>query len=187
MMAKKKSVKRTIVAVPKSIEETSEFIRRIGEHQRELDRIKIRTNNQIEKIKEKAVVDSSDHEEERGKLFEGIFIFAQGRRDELTEKGKKKTVHFPTGDILWRLTPPAVSLKNVMKVIESCISQGFRRFVRIKREVDKEAMLKEPEVAKKISGVTIGQKEEFVVKPSETEIEISEPTKKLQKVLPKKK
>ncbi len=36
---------------------------------------------------------------------------------------------------------------------------------------------------KEIKGVTISQKEEFVVKPSEVEIEISKDTKKLQKAL----
>lgn len=182
-MVRKKSVKRTMVAVPKSEQETSEFIRRIGKHQRGLDRIKIRTNNQIEKIKEKAVADSSDHEKEIAELFEGIFTFSQSHRDELTEKGKKKTVHFFTGDILWRLTPPAVSLKNVKKIIELCKTSGLKRFIRIKEDVNKEAMLKEPEKAKEIKGVTIGQKEEFVVKPSEIEIEIFRDTKKLQKAL----
>jgi len=44
-------------------------------------------------------------------------------------------------------------------------------------------MLKEPKVAEKIPGVTIKQREEFVVKPSEVEIEVSKDTVKLKKAI----
>ena len=182
-MAKKRLVKRETIEIPKSIEEATEFIGIIGKHQRELNKIQMRINNQIEKIKSEALAESLVHQEIIDKLFEGIFIFAQSHREELTEGGRKKTIHLPTGDILWRMTPPAVSLKNVKKVIELCKSSGLERFIRVKENINKEAMLKEPEVAKKISGVTISQKEEFVVKPSEIEIEISRDTKRLQKSL----
>ena len=182
-MAKKKSVKRTAVIVPESVEEMAEFVRQIGDNQRVLDRIQTRMNNQIEKIKAQAMKDSLRYQKLIDHLFERIFIFAQSHRDELTEKGKKKTVSLPSGDILWRMTPPAVSLRNVKQIIELCKSHEFRRFIRKKEEVNREAMLREPEKAKKIKGVTISQKEEFVVKPSETTIEISKNTKKLQKEL----
>ena len=182
-MAKKKSVKRTTVRVPESIGEVAVFVRKIGENQRKFDVAKAGLNDEIEKIKAKAVGWSLKYQQEIDSLFEGIFIFAQAHRDELTEGGRKKTISLPTGDILWRLTPPAVSLKNVKRIIELCKSCRLKRFIRTKEEVDKEAMLKEPEKAKEIKGVTISQKEEFVVKPSEIEIEISKDTKKLQKVL----
>ena len=185
-MEKKKSVKRTTVVVPKSVEEIGDFISKIGEHQRELTKIQTRLNNQVEKIKAQAVEEGFSHQEMIDQIFDGIFIFAQSQREELTEKGKKKTVQFPTGEIQWRLTPPAVSYQNAKKVIELCRSLGLEHFIRIKEEVNKEAMLKEPEKAVKIKGVKIEQKEEFVVKPSEIEIEISKDTKKLQKALPKK-
>jgi len=181
MAEKKKSVKRETIAVPKSIEEAAEFVGRIGQNQRSLERIQTGLNNQIEKIKAQAMANSLSHQESIDQLFEGLFIFAQSCRDELTEGGKKKTINLPTGDILWRLTPPSVSLKNVEKIIKFCKNSGLDRFVRIKEEVNKEEMLKDPESAKKISGVTIGQKEEFVVKPSETNIEIPRDAKKLQR------
>ena len=182
-MAKKKFVKRTAIHVPKSIEELVEFVRHVGKNKRKLDTIRIKLNERVEQLKAQAVTDGLPHQEEIDRLFEGIYIFAESHRDELTEKGKKKTVNLPTGDILWRLTPPAVSLKNVKRIIGLCKSCRLKRFIRTKEEVDKEAMLKEPEKAKEIKGVTISQKEEFVVKPSEIEIEISKDTKKLQKAL----
>lgn len=182
-MAKKKSVKRTAVRAPTSVGELREFVRYVGINKRKLDAIQTKLNEKIEQLKAQAIVNSLPHQEEIDRLFDGIYIFAESHRDELTEKGKKKTVNLPTGDILWRLTPPAVSLKNVKRIIELCKSCRLKRFIRTKEEVDKEAMLKEPERAKEIKGVTISQKEEFVVKPSEIEIEISKDTKKLKKAL----
>lgn len=184
-MAKKKSVKRTAVDVPKSLEEVTEFIGEIGKNQRKIDQIQIRANNQIERVKSQAIKNSLPFQEEIDRLFEGVYIFAERHRDTLTEEGKKKTAVFPTGEVSWRMTPPAVSLRDVERVKKLCKSLGLERFIRIKEEVDKKAMLKEPDVAAKIEGVTISQKEEFVVKPAETEIEIPKDMRKLQKVLPK--
>ena len=185
-MAKKKSSKRTVVIVPKSVEELTEFIGKIGEHQRGLDKIQTKLNNQVEEIKTRAVADSLTYQETIDQLFEGIYIFAESHRDELTEKGKKKTVTLPTGDLLWRLNPPSVSFRRGWdndKVVELCKALDLPGFIRTKEEVDKEAMLKRPEVAETIEGVKIEQKEQFVVKPSEIGIEISKDTKKLQKTI----
>ncbi|MBU2635018.1 host-nuclease inhibitor Gam family protein [Patescibacteria group bacterium] len=175
------------VEVPKSEEEISEFIGKIGKHQRELTQIETDLNDRIEKIKAKAEEYISSHQKAIEELFAGIFIFADKHRDKLTEKGEKKTVCFPTGDILWRRMPFAVSVasRNIKKAIEMCKYLGLERFIRVKEELDKEAMLKEREVAKKIWGVNITQKEQFVVKPAEV-VEIVRDTKKLQKVLSKK-
>lgn len=186
-MGKKKPVKRTTVAVPKSREGLAEFVRQIGDHRRAIDTAQIRLNNQIERLKAQAGEVSRPHEEAIGQLLEGAFVFAAGNREELTEGGKTKTVQLPTGVILWRTTPPSASIRNKEVVIASCESLGLTRFIRVRKEPDKEAMLKEPEVAKTIKGVTITQREEFVVKPSEVDVEISESTKKLQKALPPKK
>lgn len=188
-MAKMRSVKKTTVIVPKSIEETAEFIATIGERQRRRDQIQARFNQRIEKIKAAALEASLPYQREIDQFFEGIFVFAQEHRDELTEKGKKKTVNLPTGEIQWRLNPPSISFKkgwNNDKVVALCKSLSLERFIRTKEEVDKETMLKEQEVVGKIEGVKIEQKEQFGVKPAEIGIEIFRDTKKLQKVLPKK-
>jgi len=84
----------------------------------------------------------------------------------------------PTGFFGWRSTPPAVSLKNIKAVLKKLKELGLKRFIRIKEEPDKEAMLKEPEVAKSVKGVSITQYEEFFIKPLELEVEI---VKKLAK------
>ena len=60
----------------------------------------------------------------------------------------------------------------------------MKRFIRVKEEINKEAMLKEPELAETVRGVSITQREEFIVKPTEIEIEIVSSVEKLKKALP---
>lgn len=173
----------------KSLDEVSESIRKIGERQRAFDRIQIRMNNQIDRIKTKAEKDGLPHQEAIDQLFERIFKFAQPRYNELTEKGAKKTVSFSTGEMLWRLTKPAVSFEDKEEVIvERCESRGLKRFVQIIviKKADKQEMLREPEIAAEIEGVSIQQKEKFVVKPAKVSIEISRETGRLEKILPRK-
>jgi len=43
--------------------------------------------------------------------------------------------------------------------------------------------LKEPEVAKKVKGVSIDQREEFIAKPTELEVEITSDVNKLKKAV----
>lgn len=171
-MVKEKKVKRVVLPVPASLEEVADYVRRIGGYQRALTLIQARTNERIEAIKAQATTDCIPHQDEIEALFEGVYIFAQSHRNELTEGGKKKTVNLPTGDVCWRMTPPAVSIKDEAEVLLRLKEMKLQRFIRPKEEPDKEAMLKEPEVAKSIKGITISQHEEFVVKPSETNIEI---------------
>lgn len=184
-MAKKK---KKPIAVPKSIEQASEFMTHIGKYQRALTQMEIDLTHQIEELKTRALKASSGHREAIEQLFESIYIFAEKNRDKLTERGRKKTFYLQTGKIFWHMSPPKVSFRrgwNNDRVVELCKSLGLRRFIRTKKEVDKEAMLKEPKVANDLQGVKIGQKELFVVKPYDT-VEIVRDIKKLQKVLPKK-
>lgn len=176
-MTKEKGLKRLVTAVPKSLEEVSQFLLKIAEEQRIVEKIQSELNTQVDKLKAEAMEAVREHQERANTLAEGIYIYAEGHREELTEGGKRKTIRVPTGIFGWRTTPPAVSLKNVKLVLENLKRLNLYRFIKIKEEPDKEAMLREPEIAKKISGVSIIQREQFVVKPATIEIEIIPHTK----------
>jgi len=171
-MVKEKRIKRLVTAVPKSLEEASQFLLKIAEEQRIVEKIQSELNAQVDKLKAEAMESMREHQERITALADGIYIYAEGHREELTEEGKRKTIRVPTGIFGWRITPPAVSLKNVKLVLENLKKLNLERFIKVKEEPDKEAMLREPELAEKIKGVSIIQREEFVVKPSEIEIEI---------------
>ena len=173
--------KKVVIAVPKSLDEAAQFLAQIGQEQRATDKIRSGLNTKVDELKAKAMVDDEPHQEKISQLVEGLFAYAEAHRDELTDGGKRKTVEVPTGIFGWRMTPPAVLLRGVESILESLKSLGLKRFIRIKEEIDKEAMLKEPDVAKTVKGVSISQHEDFIAKPAELEIEIATQVDKLKK------
>ncbi len=53
-------------------------------------------------------------------------------------------------------------------MIETCRKLGFTAFFRVKEEVNKEAMLADPDKARLVSGVTIRSAgEDFIIEPAE--------------------
>lgn len=175
--------KRVVIAVPRSLDEAAKFLAQIGEAQRATDEIQSGLNTKVDKLKTQAMADVEPHREQITQLVEGLFAYAEAHRDELTEHGKRKTVEVPTGTFGWRMTPPAVKLRDIEAILESLKSLKLKRFIRTKEEVDKEAMLKEPDVAKTVKGVSITQHEEFVAKPAELEVEIATQVDKLKKAV----
>jgi len=153
----RKNIKHQVVAVPYNLSGAAEFLSQIGKEQRAIDTIQLELNNKIDELKLEAMNKVKSHREKINQLVEGLFAWADVYRDELTEKGKRKTVELPTGIFGWRMTPPAVSLRNVKKILETIKALGLTQFIRTKEEINKEAMLKEPDVAKKIRGVSISQ------------------------------
>ena len=173
--------KKAVIPVPKSLDEAAKFLAEIGQEQRATDKIRSGLNAAVDKLKDKAMSDDAPHQEKISQLVEGLFSYAEAHRDELTDGGKRKTVEVPTGTFGWRMTPPAVSLRDVESILENLKALKLKRFIRTKEEIDKEAMLKEPDVAKTVKGVSIGQHEEFIAKPAELEVEIATKVDKLKK------
>jgi len=181
-------VKREAARTPQSLEDAAQFVREIGEMQREINLINAALTKKVQELTKQAQARSKPHEETFQLLFEGLYAFAQSRRNELTEEEKKKSVDLPTGVFGWRLRPASVKLKGSEdEIVAKLELLGLDRFVRIAKQVSKEAMLKEPQVAATVSGIEILQgKEDFFVKPLEARAElISTDGKRLKEVKPK--
>lgn len=164
--------KKPVVPLPKNLDEAAHFLATIGKAQRALEKIHTDLNEKVEQLTAQAREDARPHEETVAVFFAGLYAYAQDQRETLTENGKRKTVELPTGTLLWKKTPPAVTIKDLEAVLRNLKALGLERFIRQKEEVNKEAMLSEPEVAQTVGGVTIGQYEEFVAKPRELQIEL---------------
>jgi len=180
-LAMARTIKHRVVSVPYNLTGAVEFLAIIGREQRLINETQSRLNEKVESLKKEAMDEIKPHQERISQLVEGLFAFAEAHRDELTEGGKRKTVELPTGSFGWRKTPPAVILRNVKEVLKNLKALNLARFIRSKEEVDKEAILKEPEIAAKVKGVSIVQREEFIAKPAEVKVEISARVDKFKK------
>lgn len=172
-MAKTRTKKlATEFPVPQSDQEAAEFVRRIGEINREIGRREADLNDQISIIKAKVEEALQPDRDEAEALKAGLETWASAHRRRLTDGGKVKHCDLATGRLLWRLRPPSVTLRGgVEAVIEACRALGFGRFVRVREEIDKDAMRGEPEFARTIPGVSIGSAgEDFVIEPFEIEV-----------------
>jgi phage host-nuclease inhibitor protein Gam len=61
-----------------------------------------------------------------------------------------KTVALTTGEIGWRLRPPKVVVRGVEAVLDKLKRMGLDRFIRTKEEINKEAILNEPDAVARV-------------------------------------
>ncbi len=146
-----------------------EAITEVGNSQREITRLETEIND----ITAAAIDERKDRISELRSIIEtlshGVQSWCEVNRDVLCVKGK--TVNLTTGEVSWRVRPPKVSLRGMDKIIETLKTQrGMKRFIRIKEEVNKDAILADPKAVADIKGISISSGvEDFVIKPFEVE------------------
>lgn len=151
-----------------SIEQVQSAIKEIGDLSREHTRLTTEMNDKIGATSEQYAPQLKSLEKEIEPLQKAVQEYCEANRDELTEFGKTKTANFVTGEVQWRQRPPSVAIRGAESVLESLMRLGLDRFIRTKNEINKEALLNEPEVAKGIAGITVKTGvEDFVIKPFE--------------------
>ena len=160
------------IEVPQNNGEAAADIRQMGDLQRQLLRVQAEMNDAIGHITQTYQPRMDALGEQIKGLQAGVQAFCEAHRDELTNGGKVKTANLVTGDVQWRQRPPSVSVRGIESVIEALKGFGLSRFVRTKDEVNKEAILNEPEAVKGVAGITVVTGvEDFVITPFEQQAE----------------
>lgn len=171
-MAKKNRLKTPAVAVnvPQSRESAAEAIAAIGRLNRNLARLEADMNDDLAQVKERHENAAEPLRQQLQALTQGVQTWAEANRDSLTQGGKVKTAALTTGELVWRLRPPSVRITGAEAVLDALRRLGLTRFIRQKEEVNKEAILNEPEAVAHVPGIAISQGEDFVVQPFEAEL-----------------
>lgn len=158
-------------AVPQSREEAAGFLRQIGEVNRAIARIEADMNDIIARAKSDAETAATPLRDQVRSLMDGLRTWCEANRSSLTDGGKRKFGDLGTGKIEWRQRPPRVVIRGVDEVLARIRTLGLP-FIRTTEEIDKEAMLREPDKARLIQGVSIGSAgEDFSVTPFEASID----------------
>lgn len=173
-MAKKAKTKAKAsnLPVPQDDSEARSAIREIGDLQRQIARAEHDLNDAISALQELYGAQVEPLRDLIEAKTEGLKMFCEVNRDRLTRGGKVKFFRFTTGEVSWRNRPAKVSLRKVEDVIAAIKRLKLEaQFLRVKEEVNKEAMRESRDMAATISGVTIGSDgEDFIVEPFETEL-----------------
>jgi len=158
--------------VPQSREEVIRGIAQIGELQRQRSRIEAQMNDEMAAIKERHEAAAQPLGEEIARLMQGVQMWCEVNRDSLTRGGKVKSAELPSGQVSWRTSPPKVTITGVQQVLDAFRRLGLADpYIRVKEEINKEAILADPAKVAMIKGIKITQKEEFAVRPFETSLE----------------
>lgn len=157
--------------VPQNSGEANEMIAELGQVRRDLARAEAAMNDDLAAVKNRHEDEARPLKDRAEALLGGIEMWANANRAMLTLGGKVKFARFGAGEIKWRTRPPRVTIRAQEAVIEALRGLGLTRFIRVKEEVNREALLNEPEAAAGIKGIAIGSEgEDFVVEPFEEEL-----------------
>jgi phage host-nuclease inhibitor protein Gam len=157
--------------IAQSRDEVVEAIAEIGRRQRERQRLEATMNDELAAIKQKYEEDAAPANEKIRELSKGVQAWCEANRAELTQAGKVKHANLPSGEVKWRMRPPSVAVRGVEAVIDLLKRMNLGRFVRSKEEINKEAILLEPDAVAQVPGIKITQAEDFVIVPFESQLE----------------
>jgi len=156
------------VYVPQTRDEAAADIRKIGDLQRQFLRAQTAMNDEIAVITSASQPTLDEFKAQLTTLQEAVQGYCEANRAELTNDYKVKTANLITGEVQWRQRPPSVSVRGAESVIETLMRLGLNMFVRTKEEINKEAILNEPDAVKGVAGITVVTGvEDFVITPFE--------------------
>ena len=159
-------------SVPQSRADCALYIKNLGDIQREFERSKAEMNDAIANIAKSYAPVLEALQTRMTALQTGIQTWAEANRATLCI-GPLKTANLVTGEVSWRQRPPSVSIRGADTVIETLQRMHLGRFVRTKEEVNKEAMLNEPDAVRGIAGITlVSGVEDFSITPLSVELEV---------------
>lgn len=152
-----------------TIEEAAECERQIGDIIRQIRENEVSRDEELVRVAREADEKIMALQRQAFVLGRKLHAYAEKERGALTENGKRKVVALGTAGIVqWYRTPAALSAKNPETIIAYLEEAGLTRFIRTKKELDRETMLKEQEAAVTIPGVTITQRDKFFIRPADS-------------------
>lgn len=166
MATKTKLKAAAAVYAAQSLDDVQASIKTIGDLQREHTRIFLNLNDAVTALTDSATPELNALSDRIKSLQAGVQTWCEAHREEICGKGK--TANLITGEVSWRQRPPSIRISGVEAVLAWLKVQGMALFIRTKEEVNKEAMLNEPDKARGIPGVNIVTGvEDFIITPFE--------------------
>lgn len=155
---------------PQTRDEAAAQVRRIGDLSREQLRTQAELNDAIAQLTERYQPRLDALTEEIKGLQAGVQTWCEANRADLTGGNKVKTASLVTGEVSWRQRPPSCRITGAESVIEALERLGLGRFVRTKKEINKDAILNDPAAVAGVAGISIQSGvEDFVITPFEIE------------------
>ena len=152
-------------------DEVEVAIKEIGDLNRELERLAIEQNDKLAAITEEYAPLMNAIKEKLAPKQDAVQAWCEADVMNSLKTAKLKQVHLIQAKCNGDSVRQVWGFAEQESVLESLRTLGLVRFIRTKEEVNKEAMLNEPELAATVAGVTIKTGvEDFVITPFEQDI-----------------
>ncbi len=150
---------------PTNKADVGKLIQEIGKTRREIDKLNAKMGDEIAKINAKYADKLMTLQAKQDSLSEAVQTWCEANRSSLLD-GDSKTANLTAGTVAWRMSKPSVVCKVSPELIARLERFGLERFVRVKKELDKSAILKEPQAVADIEGISVRQGvEDFSITP----------------------
>lgn len=157
--------------VPQTRDAVASAIHEIGVASRDIQRIKLDIEDVTANLTKEHQPTIDALNERIANLSTGVQSWCEANRDELTGGNKVKYANLITGEVKWRQNPPSVRVSKAEQVIEMLKKLGLGRFIRTKEEINKDAIIAEPDSIKGIAGLSLSiGTETFEIVPFEQDI-----------------
>lgn len=164
-MAKRASKAAPAAGIPGSRAEAEALMARLGDIVRERTLLATAYSETIDTYTRQRDETDAPLKAEEDAARKRLQAWCEAHRAELTDHGARKWARLGPGQIEWRFTPGKVMLRNVQAVIEA-LRIAAPDLLRMKTEVNKEAVLQAPDRVANVPGITIEQEELFVITPN---------------------
>lgn len=157
--------------VPQTLYEAEALVLKIHQIQIEVEKLEAQAKKEIgeyetriESVKKNLKEGTKSFNEEIQLLAGHVYAFASSHRKELLEEAGKKTVDLSTGDkFRWYLPKSSVSFEDEEEAVRELENKGLAEAVRIVKEVNKEYLLKHPEIVDTLETIALSQEEIFEI------------------------
>lgn len=183
----KKKEDQPPLQTPESLEDVTERLLKISELIRSIHTCEAKFNAERAALLKKEEEVITPLRKEIIRIGKSVHLYAEENKDLLTQDGKWNMVPVSkAGSLQWYRTPPAIDIKNAKEVLGKLKALKLTRFIRVKEEVNREALLRDEKTAESITGVRVTRQEKFAIRLSHLKerIEYSLKTKRWQIVTP---
>lgn len=141
------------------------YIKALGDNERKIAKHTAKMNEELAKVAAKYAERITPLQAMNDELETAVKAWCEAHKDELLT-GDGKTANLITGEVSWRCGKPSVVGSATPELIDRLERFGLHRFIRVKKELDKTAILKEPTAISGIEGVSIKTgDEELIITP----------------------
>ena len=162
------------IQVPENAALTDDLIKEIAELKKKANKIIEAANVRIKAVRDRANREVDVLEDEIREFALVIFEYYRKNKKELTGDGRLRIVKLCEGCFREYFAPRSVRIiGEEQDAIRELIKRGLRKFIRIKKEVDKEAIQRHPGKVEGMKYIKISKrKKKFSVTPNETSLSV---------------